>query len=662
MTDNKPLPASADLPTPTQPHHVVPVLRFLPQNRTLGLHEPIHLATAAAECGILIEHPCGGKGECSKCRVRFAEGAPDPSPADLAQLTSEELAEGWRLSCQTVVSDGATVEAPSAELARGAKSFGAPDLFPEGISMPVVRRASFQLPETSLEHPICIEEALWAGLSGGTPAMPRPDETRSAQRLEMSPAVLGRLGVEPAIAAGRGEALLEGRRLIEVSPTGASPRHAIAVDLGSTTVAAALLDVETGAVTAMTSDLNPQIRYGADVIARIHHAIQQPDGNADLMGAARAVIADLIEALCQQAGLSPRDIVAGAVCGNSIMLHALAGADVRPFGRAPYTGVFLRDLDASARDLDLPMHPEARVWVFPQIRSTVGGDAVAAALAAGMDQAARPMLLIDLGTNSEILLGCSGWMMATSTAAGPAFEGVNIHHGMRASPGAIERVTLSPRGRMIIRIIGGQIPARGLCGSALVDAIAALLDAGVIEPSGRMKSSEEFQAASEAARAAGLEAKVFLPGRFALTDAAQKAVVIAEASESRSGRPILLTEQDVRALQLVKGSIRAGAELLMAEAGIGTDDLEAVCLAGAFGNYLRMASVLRVGLLPDVGAQRIRFIGNAAGVGARMAAVDLDARRRARIIARRCRFIEMAAHPDFSEAFATAMPFENPAT
>lgn len=605
----------------------------------------MRVAAAAALCDLNIEQPCGGRGECAKCLVRFLEGAPPPTPAEQRQLTATQIAEGWRLACRALLTGPARIEIVETGRPPAVKSFGPPDLFAGGLD-PVARVIAYEAPRPTLADQTSLLERLRAAVE------PRAADPAECPRREWraSPTVLETLRAAPESLALRGEMTLLGDRLIAVG--GRAPRHALAADLGSTTAAVALLDAATGAVVASASDLNPQIRYGADVISRIERAILSPEDAAGLTAAARGILATLARRLFDETGVAPESVVAAAVCGNPVMLHTLLGADARPLGMAPYVGSFVDEVEARPAELGLPMNPEGSVWIFPQVRSNVGGDAVAAALAAELDRAERPVLLIDLGTNSEILLGCREWMFAASTAAGPAFEGANIYHGMRAAPGAIDRALAGEGGSLRIRVIGGG-PARGLCGSALVDAVAALLDLGAIDERGRMLDAQEFRALHGERAPALIE-------RFTCTDKGKKAIALATGAETQDGRPVLLTELDVRALQLVKGSIRAGAETLLALAGVEPEGLEAVLLAGAFGNFLQKTSLLRIGLVPEVDARRVRFVGNAAGVGARMAAVDLDARRRAARIARRCRYVEMASREDFVEAFALAMPFPAP--
>ncbi|MEK6612575.1 MAG: ASKHA domain-containing protein [Gemmatimonadota bacterium] len=419
----------------------------------------------------------------------------------------------------------------------------------------------------------------------------------------------------------------------------ADPAFGVAVDIGSTTLAAALVDLTTGRVAGTTSRVNPQVRFGADVISRIHFAGEHADGNAHLHAVVTEAIGEMIADLAGQGGVATGRVVAVACAGNATMTHAAVGADITPLGQAPYEGSFTDERRVPSRELGWPGHRDAVAWFLPMVGHHVGGDTVAAVLACGIDRAEEWQLLIDLGTNTEVVLGCRRALIATSTAAGPAFEGANIEHGMRAAPGAIDRVRVLGDGRLIVGTVANQ-PSRGICGSGLIDAVAELHRAGVVATSGYMRSRAECEAAGVARRLC--ERVVESPGgaRHVLLDA-----------------EVTLTAQDVRQLQLVKGSIAAGIALVVRHAGVGVEELDAVHIAGTFGSFVRKASAQAIGLVPAVDPERVHFVGNAAGVGARMVLVDARARQRAKDIAERCEYLELAGHVGYEDAFCAAIPF-----
>lgn len=452
-----------------------------------------------------------------------------------------------------------------------------------------------------------------------------PAEDRAPAPKSFGPASWPAMAIEPQIPA---HVVLAGH-----VPMG------IAVDLGSTTLAAALVDLRSGRVMATASALNPQVRFGADIVSRIQFAQEHADGNARLHEAVSGAVGRLIAELTAQAGTAAEAVVAVTCAGNATMTHAAAGADVTPLGTAPYLGVFVAEREMAASAFGWPVHRDARVRFAPMVRSHVGGDTVAAILACGVDRLAGWRLLIDLGTNAEVVIGCAERLMAVSTAAGPAFDGANIACGMRAAPGAIDGVRVRPDGRLVVSTIDGR-PAAGLCGSGLVDTVAELLRAGVIAPSGYMRSEAECGAIGVARELRERVTQVAKGGR---------AVRLAE--------DVVLTAGDVRQLQLAKGSIGAGITLLMERCGLTAADLVEVFVAGTFGAFLRKESLLGIGLAPPVDPQRVRFVGNAAGAGARLMLADGCSRQRAIEIAKRCEYVELAGDRDYEAAFSASLAF-----
>jgi uncharacterized 2Fe-2S/4Fe-4S cluster protein (DUF4445 family) len=424
---------------------------------------------------------------------------------------------------------------------------------------------------------------------------------------------------------------------------GGGDRLGLAIDIGTTSVAAALVRLSDGDVLASASRLNPQVAFGADVIARIHHATADPSGMAHLTESVRDGIGSLTGELLAECRRAPSDVCLATVAGNPTMLHAWAGVSVASLGVAPYLGSFTAAQSLRAAEVDLPIAGDAEVWVFPQVGSHVGGDAVAAAVACDLDDGNGRRLLIDLGTNSEVLVTCGGRVVATSAAAGPAFEGVSIRHGMRAGPGAIDVVSFADDGRVIVNTIGGAAPA-GICGSGLIDLVAEMLRVGLVTPSGLLRPRPTTGADSA------------LDGRLGEVEG-QKAFWL-EAPDTASGiRGVSLTARDIRELQLAKGSIVAAASLACRHLGFAVEELDEVLIAGAFGNYLRKPSALGVGLLPPIDPERIRLAGNAAGVGARLALVDRAVRERACRLAARTELVELATRADYQATFLDALAF-----
>ncbi|HEY3366646.1 MAG TPA: ASKHA domain-containing protein [Symbiobacteriaceae bacterium] len=391
----------------------------------------------------------------------------------------------------------------------------------------------------------------------------------------------------------------------------------LALDVGTTTMVAALLDLATGEELAAESRPNPQAMHGADLMSRLSYATQGEANAAELQAEVLEAARQLLGRLCRKAGVPPEAVVAGTLAGNTAMHHLFFGLPVADLAVAPYTPAVLAGY--AARLEGLPP-----LYALPNIAGFVGADAVAAGLAADIDQTEQTLLVVDIGTNGEMLLAHKGNIYACSAPAGPAFEGGEISQGMRGGPGAIDAVQFDGAD-LAVGVIDG-VPARGICGSGLLDAVAALLQAKLMDPGGRLRPE-------------GPAAHRLQSGGVRLADG------------------VFLTQKDVRALQLAKGAIRSGIDVLLKTAGIGPADLDGIRLAGAFGNYLRRESALSVGLLPPVAPASVEPIGNAAAAGAKLVLLSRAARERAETLARRTQHVELATHPDFEEIFLSALDF-----
>ena len=421
--------------------------------------------------------------------------------------------------------------------------------------------------------------------------------------------------------------------------------YGAAFDVGTTTIVGALLDLAAGRQIATAARANPQIPFGDDVIARIGHAGK--DGGLDEL---RRLLVDcvneMLTEMCRSVGAGTESVYELTFVGNTTMNHILLGIDPTPLAHAPYEAVLLDSKSVAAGELAVRIRRTGRVYTMPNIAGYVGGDTVGVILASGMRDYDGVQLALDIGTNGEIVLGGAGRLVACSTAAGPAFEGARIKHGMRAADGAIEKVLINDDVRL--NVIGGG-PPRGICGSGVVDAVAALLDARIIEPTGRMLPPDQLPAdVGEALRARVVERH------------GQICFELARSADSATGEPICLTQRDVREVQLGQGAIRAGTAIILREYGVSVDDLDRVFLAGAFGNFVRVRSAIRIGLLPDVPDDKVEFIGNAAGTGAKMVLAGRACRAAAEALARDTEYIELAGRPDFQAEFAEAMVFPEP--
>jgi len=589
---------------------------FEPIGRRGEFPEGITLLESARTLGIALQAPCGGQGKCGRCIVKVAQGeVSPPTPTDHRFLSAGQIAQGYRLACQARPLTDCRIYIP-----------------PESLS--IAQRLQLE----GQEIPAKPEPAIATFNLALTP--PTLDDLRSdAERVIQSLKVLH--GVEASVdfavlrelperlrsGGWRLKAVVRKGEIIALLPPEATPLG-LAVDLGTTKIAAFLLDHESGRTLVAKGLMNPQIPYGEDVISRITHAIQKPEGAAELQKVVVEAINKAAEEMCAEVNANPSQIVEAVIVGNTAMHHLFLGLPVSQLGYAPYVPAVQRPLELKARELGLRIAPGAVVYMPPVIAGYVGSDHVAALLAAGFDEIEGPALLLDIGTNTEICLAHQGKLTSLSCASGPAFEGAHITHGMRASPGAIESFSLQ-NDEVQFQTIGGLPPA-GLCGSGILDVVAQLRKAGVIDSSGRMGSHQ----------------------RVRKTDG-QLSFVIAERGEGLP--PIVFTQKDVREIQLAKAAIRAGIEVLLKERGLSPGELQEVVLAGAFGTYLRPESALEIGMLPRLPAERIRQIGNAAGAGARAVLISTKMRAKAEKLAQQVEYIELAAVPNFAEIFAKAI-------
>ncbi len=593
------------------------------------------LVEAAAVAGLTLDSPCGGEGTCGKCRVRFRNGAPKPTNCETELFSQKQRHDGWRLACQTTVIRPVVVEIPQASLLGSHHKILA-EL--HGVSSaptdPNVRKEFVEL---------------------NTPR--RGDDVPDLIRLEKAVGpvdldleLLRKLPQKLREQSFSGTAVMLGGELIDFEPGDTCHESlAVAVDLGTTTLAALLLDLESGNQLAVASRLNPQTGFGDDVLSRILHCRENSQGLNELHESVATAIDEMIGELAASTGANRRRIYEVVLAGNTTMQQLFCRIDPASLGEIPFVPATGHCLCVSAAKLGLHIHPRGRIQVMPVVGGFVGGDTVAGILATEMAEANGPTLLVDIGTNGEIVLSHDGRLTAASTAAGPAFEGARISQGMRAGNGAIEKVLIENSGshaRVRFNVIG-NLPPVGLCGSALIDLAAELLRHGILLPQGRLCMPHELPAELSD----DLRARVVVDGKH-------PAFLLASSAESGLDRPIVVTQADFRELQLASGAIRAGTELLLRREGLSPGDLDRVLIAGGFGNFIRRSNAQRIGLLPpETPHSRIRFQGNTALAGARLAAISVRARQESQQLARQAEHVDLSCDPEFQNAFADAMLF-----
>lgn len=604
---------------------------FAPGGQAGEFERDTTILEAAERLRVGITAPCGGRGRCGRCLVMVEGECAPPTEIEQQYLSAGELADGYRLACQTRVLGDVTVTVPLGSQSNGTQMLADAAGHLAELA-PHAAQRTVELPQPSLQDQ-------------------RSDCSRLAEALGLACRGLGAdLSVLKALpAALRSDsfavkAVTVGTSLARVLPASARARClGAAVDIGTTTVVLHLVDLETGERLATTSALNPQARYGHDLISRIEYSNASPGGLGELQSAIVRLINDMLLRAGAEAGVSTNDVFEVTVVGNTAMHHMFLGLDPRCLAQAPYIPVLNTALEIPARQIGLATNPSGNVYSLPVIAGFVGADTVAVLTVADLTARERPTLAIDIGTNGEVMLWSGERLLVTSCAAGPAFEGGEISHGVRAASGAIEHVRLV-NDDLRVATIQADAP-NGICGSGIFDLVAVMLSAGVADKMGRLAGPDEAAALMPAIAAR-------LRG-----EGSEREFVVVPSSRTADRRDIVFTQRDLRQVQLAKGAVRAAVELLCIEAGIGVGDLDEILLAGAFGNYIDPRSALRIGLLPSMPLAKVRGIGNAAGAGALAALISVHERARAEELAARAEHIELMARPEFQMVYADSMIF-----
>ncbi len=589
------------------------------------------VVTAAQQVGVPIEQVCGGKGTCGKCRVKVLSGTLSPlSPTERRHLPAGDQAAGYRLACQAAILADTAVEVPVTSGTTGIS------ILVEGLREPVdldplVQKDAVRVPPATLEDQVGDLEALERVLPGAPGGSVRP----TIEALRELPAVL-------RAADGLLTVVRSGGLILSVEPGDTHQAlYGFACDIGTTTVVGYLLDLTTGDRVAVASMLNPQAQYGADVVSRIDLVLRDAAGLETLRSAIVAAINDLIGQTVVQAGIEREQVYGISIVGNTCMHHLFLGLSPAALGASPYVPVVAGPLQLKAADAGLRAHPMAQLFVLPNIAGFVGADTVGVLLATRLLHKDGIRLALDIGTNGEMALGSRERLLACSTAAGPAFEGAQLAFGMRAANGAIDHVEID--GDVHLHSIGhGKL--RGICGSGALDVMAALRRLEIIDATGRLLTRDEVGARN----GQGLAERL-------VPHPQGSAFLLAPAAQTVLGTPIVMTQRDFRQIQLAKGAIRAGIEILMKELAIEPEQVVEACLAGAFGNYIRPESALAVGLIPHFPRAPITPVGNAAGAGAQMALLSRKDWQEAAAIMAHVEYVELSLRQDFNHVFMESM-------
>jgi uncharacterized 2Fe-2S/4Fe-4S cluster protein (DUF4445 family) len=623
---------------------------FQPSGRRGYVGEGKNLLQAAREMGVDIESLCGERQSCGKCRVRIEEGSfpkdgIDSARNNLSPFTSEEeksiepkeASLGYRLACTARVQGDVVVFVP--EESRGGKQVICKAPGDMGIEVnPAVKGYNLELTPPSLSDPKSDLERLKVGL----------EKQYGLKGLTIDYSTLIALGDNLRAAHWKVNVVIwMDQEIIDIRPVSIELLYGLAIDIGTTTIAGYLCDLVSGEVLATNALMNPQISFGEDVMARISYTMNHPGEGLDKMH--DQVIQSINQIAYDTAtriGASAEEVYEITIVGNTAMHHFFLKINPEYLGRAPFCPALQRSFDVKPRDLGLKIHPSGNIHVLPIEAGFVGADNVGVILAQQPHHADEKTLVIDIGTNGELVMGNKEGLSSASCATGPAFEGAHIKFGMRAAPGAIERVRINPDdGEISFKVIGvdqwsdqckpEEIGARGICGSGIIDAVAEMFKAGILDKSGRIQGT--------------------IPStRIRKTNSGYE-FIIAKTGETAIGRNITITSEDIRQVQLAKGALYAGAKVMMRTMGF--EKINRVILAGAFGNYIDPEKAMVLGLFPDCELQEITAVGNAAGDGARLALLNREKRKEANDIAKGIDYIELTLCKDFTDQFALAMHF-----
>lgn len=591
---------------------------FQPEGKTALVQEGSSLLQAARVAGLRIEAPCDGRSKCGKCRLKASGSLNALEEKELEQLGT--LAEeGIRLACQAKVFGPAQVDL----LKSKEETFGTvADGQNKGLKFnPLIRKLVIPPQDIWQER-----KTLWESLDLNRAKYISP---------ERLPIFLRALAQEHLTERNYTEVIVRNNSLLDLRYRQGKKCLGIALDIGTTSIVAELTDLESGKNLGTCSCLNPQTAFGGDVLTRISYATNQAGGAQTLQSEVVKGINKLIDSLCGTQKVTNEEIYEIVVAANTTMLHLLLGVNPRSLAIAPYRPVFTDQLEVSPGPLGINIAPGGVVTLLPSASAFVGSDIIAGLLATGFHHFQKPSLFIDIGTNGEIVALKDGFLVGTSSAAGPSLEGMNISYGCRAESGAIEAVSISDKGDVHLKIIGNASPI-GLCGSGLIDLVAELIRVRVIEPSGRFTKNECLPAV--------------LASRL-VEFQGQRAFLISEEGQ------VFLTQKDIRQVQLAKGAIATGIALLLKELNLSYQEVQQVLVAGAFGYHLKPASLTAIGLLPAEMRDKIIFVGNTAKEGAKNVLINKDAAREVQDICQRIKIKELSFLPEFQDCFVQQLLF-----
>ncbi len=623
----------------------MPEVRFLPDDVSEEVSPSETLLDAARRAGVHISSPCGGEGNCGKCRVVVKQGKVH-TPSDHL-LTGDERARGLVLACRTLPLSDLVVEVPAESREDDIKALGeeisvmdSPEDPPfreqeeEGKykrTNPAVRRFLVQVAPPSLESTAADLERVCSKITKETGM---DCEVASLAVLGPLPNLLRDHGWKVNVHVHQRDNRMS---IVKFAPPANCRNYGIAIDIGTTTVVVQLVDLETGRIMGTRGTLNRQSAYGEDILLRIIHACKSDGNMARLHGLVVDTVNRLTRDLCNAAGCEPGDVHCAVCAGNSTMMHLFLGIPPCSIRYEPFVTATNFPPVTRAADVSLQILKEAPVMTLPGTSGYVGGDITAGVIASGLIGQEESCALIDLGTNGEVVIGNKDWMVSCASSAGPAFEGGGVRCGMRAASGAIQMLRLEPPGGEIHVDTIGNEPARGICGSGLIDALAELLRAGVMDRSGRFSDRP--------------------PSSILRTRDGVREIVLVPAGSAGVDYDIVLSEPDIQHVMRSKGAIFTALRVLIGKVGVRFEDISRFYIAGGFGNYLNLRNAVTIGLLPELPEDRFRFVGNASLAGARMVLIENGWTEKLHAVMRRMTYIELSVEPDFMNQYVASLFF-----
>ncbi len=600
-------------------------LTIVPAGEIYPLAGKANLLDVIRREGIPLESPCSGKGTCGKCKIQIIAGQVNsPTVEEAEHLADQELEQGIRLSCRVEALGDLEVRLPEKE--RKSHRILATGYVPEAVLEPVIKKQVISVTDPGLGENTAYLDIIASQLNDNLVSLSSKSLRAIAEIISRERTMTAVYNLNTVIGFEAGDTSGES--------------FAVAIDIGTTTVVASLVDLNSGLELGSETALNPQTQYGLDVLSRIEFAGKTPEGLTLLQTVILECLNGLIAGLCRRFKIAAKRIYEVSVAANTTMQHLFLGVDPKGIGQAPYIPVFRNEQYFPASELGLNVSPFAHVYCLPGVSSYIGSDIVAGVLVAEIFNSPKNILFIDIGTNGEMVLVKDGKLSACSCAAGPALEGMNISCGMRASEGAVEGVRINEN-EVDLKIIDNVLP-QGLCGSGIMEAVSEIVRVQLVESSGRLKTREKLIQESKE-QFAGLLAQ----------DSAKKRVILYLENQVE----VAVSQSDIRQVQLAKGAILSGFYALLKHLDLELGDLDEVIIAGAFGAHLKVESLIGVGLIPAELEEKVRYIGNSAKTGALLSLISREARSKLEQIAKDIDYFELSVEQGYEKLFAKCLSF-----